>query len=89
MRLDDGADYLQLDSTFKRVHDALPSGMAPFATDIADNFYCIVVTGARAGRVVWWDHEREVGDHHVEDVAASFDDFMSSLTEFSDDDVSS
>jgi hypothetical protein len=61
--------------------------MAPFATDIADNFYCIVVTGAQAGRVVWWDHEREVGDHHVEDVADSFDDFMSRLTEFSGDDA--
>ena len=87
LRLDDGADYLQLDSTFKRVHEALPSGMVPFARDIAGNFYCIVVLEAQAGRIVWWDHEREVGDHHVEDVAASFDDFMSSLTEFSDDDA--
>jgi SMI1 / KNR4 family (SUKH-1) len=78
LRLDDGADYLQLDSTFKRVHAALPSGMVPIASDIAGNFYCIVVMEAQAGRIVWWDHEREVGDHHVEDVAASFDDFMSS-----------
>jgi cell wall assembly regulator SMI1 len=85
LRLDDGADYLQLDSTFERVRHALPQGVIPFAADIAGNFYCIVLRGAKAGRVVWWDHEREVGDDHVEDIAASLDDFMSSLTGFSDD----
>lgn len=75
-RLDHGADYLQLDSTFERVHDALPKGMLPFARDMAGNFYCIVVTGAQAGRIVWWNHEREFGDNRVEDVAPSFREFM-------------
>jgi len=79
LRLDHGADYLQLDSTFERVHDALPKGMVPFARDTAGNFYCIVVTGPQVGRVVWWNHEREVGDNHVQDVAASFREFMVSL----------
>jgi hypothetical protein len=84
LRLDGGPAYLQLDSTYALVHDALPPGMVPFATDIAGNFYC-VVTGARDGRIVWWNHERKVGDNHVKEIAASFDDFMGSLTEFSGD----
>ena len=87
LRLDDGAGYLQLDSVYERVGHALPKGLIPFASDIAGDFYCIVLSGAKAGRIVWWDHERDVGDDHVEDVAASLDDFMSSLTVFSDDDA--
>jgi hypothetical protein len=79
LRLDDDADYLQLDSTFTRVRHALPPGMVPFARDIGGNFYCIIVTGTHDGRIVWWDHEREAGDHHVEDIADSFTSFMSSL----------
>lgn len=87
LRLDDDADYLQLDSTYSRVHNALPPNMVPFARDLGGNFFCIVVTGARDGRIVWWDHERRVGDHHIEDVAASLDEFMNAMTEFSDDDA--
>jgi hypothetical protein len=87
LRLDDGEDYLQLDSTFSRVHHALPPYMIPFARDLGGNFFCIVVRGTLIGRIVWWDHEREVGDHRVEDVAESFGDFMSAMTKLSDDDA--
>lgn len=85
LRLDNSVDYFQLDSTFERVHNALPPNTLPFARDLAGNFFCIVVAGDRNGRVVWWDREREIGDNHVEDVADSLDDFMRALTEFSDD----
>lgn len=85
LRLDDGADSTQLDFVFECIRHALPRGMIPFAADIGGGFYCLPVTGEKIGCVVWWDHERQVGDDHVEDVAASFEDFMSSLTVFTDD----
>src|SRR5262245_55341352 len=86
LRLDDGKSYLQLDDMFQRVHDALPPYTLPFARDHAGDFFCIVGKGDRHGRIVWWDHEREVGDNRVEDVADSFEHFLSAITEFSDDD---
>ena len=82
-RLDDGPSYRQLDATFNLVHDALPPFTLPIARDHAGNFFCIVVAGEREGHIVWWDHERVMGDHHVEDVADSLNHFMGAITEFS------
>jgi hypothetical protein len=77
--LDDGDTCDQLDGVYGRVGDVLPAGMVPVAADWAGNFYCLVLTGPEAGRVVWWDHERDPGDHTVEPVAASVAEFYARL----------
>jgi len=74
-----GPGYQQLDGTLRLVHDVLPPGTLPIARDHAGNFFCLVLDGPRVGQVVYWDHEREIGDHTVENVSLSLTDFVSSL----------
>lgn len=76
---DDRGAYEQLDRLYARVGDVLPPGALPFASDWGGNFYCLMLSGSRAGQVVWWDHEREAGDDSVEPVATSLADFYTRL----------
>lgn len=72
-------DYDQLDQIYDLVGDVMPPGALPVAQDWGGNFYCLMVTGSEAGHIVYWDHERDLGDHHTDPVAQSLDEFLNSL----------
>jgi len=81
LELGKGPAYKQLDTTFSFIHDVLPPDTLPIARDHDGNFFCLVLEGALAGQIVYWDHERTLGDHTVENAAPSLPDFVSSLRE--------
>src|SRR5262245_17245721 len=64
---------------YRRVGDVLPRGAVPFASDWGDNLYCLMLSGPYAEQVVYWDHERDEGDHRVEPVTGSVDEFYAGL----------
>ena len=72
-------DADQLDRVYELVGDVMPPGALPVAEDWAGNFYCLLVAGSEAGRIVYWDHERDLGDHHTDPVAQSLNEFLDSL----------
>ena len=72
-----GAD--QLDRVYELVGDVLPPYALPFAADWGGNFYCLMINGPSEGHVVYWNHERDEGDHHVEPVADSIAAFFAGL----------
>jgi hypothetical protein len=72
-------DFDQLDCVYGLVGDVLPPGALPIAQDWGGNFYCLMVAGPEAGCIVYWDHERDEGDHHTDPVAQSLDEFLDSL----------
>jgi hypothetical protein len=69
----------RLDRVYELVGDVLPPGAVPIAEDWGGNFYCLMLSGPHADRVVYWDHERDEGDHRVEPVAGSIGEFFSGL----------
>ena len=77
--LDDSDEADQLDGVYERVGHALPPGALPFAVDWGGNFYCLMLYGPSADRVVYWDHERDAGDPQVEPVADSIEEFFARL----------
>ena len=77
--LDGGAREHQLDRLHALVGDVLPAATIPVASDQGDNFYCLVLAGTDAGKIVYWDHERDLDDHRVEVVADSLDQFFTRL----------
>ena len=77
--LDDGHARRQLDHLYGLVGDVLPPATLPVTADWGDNFYCLVLAGPNAGQVVYWDHERDPGDHRVDFVAASLPQFFANL----------
>ncbi len=83
--LDGSGGEQQLDAVYARVGDVLPPGVLPFASDWADNFFCLVVTGRGRGKVVYWDHEREEGDHRVKILASSLAKFIAGLAPVEED----
>ena len=77
--MNEGAREHQLDHVYALVDDVLPPSTIPVAADWGGNFYCLVLAGSQAGKIVYWDHERDLGDHRVEAVADSLDQFFASL----------
>jgi cell wall assembly regulator SMI1 len=69
----------QLDRVYALVGDVMPPGALPFAEDWAGNFYCLMLSGPRAGQVVYWDHERDAGDNSVVPVSESVAAFYAGL----------
>ena len=69
----------KLHFVYDLVGDVMPPGALPFAEDWGGNLYCLMITGSAAGRVVYWRHERESGDHHVDLVAATLGEFLDGL----------
>jgi hypothetical protein len=74
-----GAESDRLDRVYELVGDVLPPDAVPIAEDWGGNFYCLMLSGPQAGHVVYWDHERDEGDHRVEPVAGSIGEFFSGL----------
>ena len=46
-----------LHAKLERFSDRLPHGMLPIASDAAGNLFVLVVAGADAGAVLFWDHD--------------------------------
>ena len=78
-QLSEGAPDDQLDACYLSVYDVLPPFTLPIAEDWAGNFFLLVIGGQGAGRIVWWDHERDAGDDSVELVTESFSKFIDAL----------
>lgn len=77
--LDNGSKDHQIDEIYRLVGDVLPSHSLPIADDWAGNLYLLICSGAQAGSVVWWNHERDSNDFSVQEVANSFPAFLSLL----------
>lgn len=74
-----GAAGLQLDGLYHRVGDVLPPGALPIAQSWGGDIYCLMLRGPLVGKVVFWDHERDENDHHVEVIADSIHAFYAGL----------
>lgn len=62
--------------SFYVVTGRVANAVLPIAKDIAGNLLCIGLTGDKAGRIYFWDHELEVAydcDKNLALVAKSFD----------------
>lgn len=78
--LGNGPSYLQLDEVMRLVGDVIPPQAVPVAEDLAGNLYLLDCSdGPGSGRITWWDHERELGDHHTEPVEPSFRSFIEAV----------
>ena len=76
--LADGPKHVQVDEVLRLVGDVLPSGTLPVAEDDGGNLYLLDCV-AHPGTVYWWNHERDIGDEHIDKVAATFSAFIQIL----------
>lgn len=79
--LGSGSKDYQADEIYRLVGDVLPSSSLPVADDWAGNFYLLICSEAQAGSVVWWNHERDLNDFSVQEVANSFAAFLGLLAD--------
>jgi hypothetical protein len=84
-RLDGTGGRDQLDAVYALVGDVLPPGAIPCAEDWAGNFFCLMLAGRQRGQVVYWDHERDEGDHSVRVLAPSLEKFVAGLVPVEED----
>jgi len=68
-------DDLQNDLVNLYAEAGIDEPLLPTGTDGSSNYFCVVLSGARAGAVVFLDHE--TGETHA--LADSFDTFLASL----------
>ena len=77
---------LNLDYVLDTFRERIPSWSFPVARDPGGNLILLAAEGPRAGKVYFWDHEREAdeGRPPTEDnlylIANSFDEFLDGLT---------
>lgn len=72
-------EYSSVIGVMRLVGDVIPPDMVPIGEDWSGNMYLMTYAGPDRGRVVWWNHEREIGDFEVDHVAASFREFKGLL----------
>ena len=58
-----GSECDQLDATYRIVGKVLPPNSLPIASDWGGNFFLLYHGDEQ---IFFWDHERDLGDHHVE-----------------------
>jgi hypothetical protein len=69
----------------RRSRGRVPDTLIPIGEDPFGNLICLAVTGSAAGRVLFWDHEREASEgeppatDNLYPIADSFDAFLGSL----------
>lgn len=74
-------DHLDLEARLARYEDGrLPDGLVPVADADGGNLVCVSVRADDSGTVWFWDHERELPDESVVQVASDFDAFVADLT---------
>lgn len=80
-------EYYDLLNQAEVYRNRVPSHILPIADDPGGNLVCIAASGPDAGKIYFWDHEREVEDGEVPAarnlslVAPSFDRFVDALRE--------
>lgn len=75
----DGPKDSQVDVVYEQLKDVLPPFSFPIAQDWAGNLYLMDLTQGNA--IVWWNHEPDLTDHHVDKVADTFSLFLSLIRE--------
>lgn len=80
--LHNGPDYLQLRSNYDAYRDRMPQEIIPIADDPCGNQICIGIKGKYAGKIYFWDHEKE--SKKPKEIAGSFNQFLNSLFEYND-----
>ena len=78
-RLDGGPNYPQLDGLLERVGHAIPRLAVPIAADWSGNFFLFVIRGEYEGQMVFWDHERNIGDDSVISTGLTLAQFLSQM----------
>lgn len=71
--------YSNVVEVLRLVGDVIPANMVPIGEDWSGNMYLLAYAGPNQGKVVWWNHEREIGDFEVDHVAGSFSEFKGLL----------
>jgi SMI1 / KNR4 family (SUKH-1) len=71
--------YSSVTEVLRLVGDVIPANSVPVAEDWSGNMYLLMYVGPNRGQVVWWNHEREIGDFSVDHVARSFSEFKGLL----------
>lgn len=90
--LHNGPDYLQLRSNYDTYYNRMPQEIIPIADDPFGNQICIGINGKYAGKIYFWDHERELNQFgrfnwlNIIKIADSFDQFLNSLFKWVDPD---
>ena len=80
-------ETLDLDYVFNTFHQRIPARLFPVARDPGGNLICIAIEEPDAGKVYFWDHEREAEETeppteaNLYFVADSFDAFLDKLGE--------
>jgi hypothetical protein len=80
-------ETLNLDYVLETFRDRLPARLFPVARDPGGNLIGISTEGADAGKVYFWDHEREAEegepptDKNLYLIAESFDEFLDKVGE--------
>ena len=76
-----GGKDQQVDAVYRILWDVLPAGTLPIDENEAGNLYLLDCNeGPAKGSLLWWDHERELGDVRTELVSRSLADFLRLLT---------
>ena len=70
-------ETLNLEYVLSTFRDQVPARFFPFARDPGGNLMCIAENGPDAGKIYFWDHERETDNMTV--VADTFDEFLGKL----------
>lgn len=74
------SDHLDLEARLSRYEDSrLPDGLVPIADAEGGNLVCVSVRADDVGTVWFWDHERELPEESVVQVAPDFDAFVADL----------
>jgi SMI1-KNR4 cell-wall len=80
-------ETLNLDYVLETFRDRVPTNLFPIARDPGGNLILIAENGFDAGKVYFWDHERESDegepptDRNLYLIANSFDEFLDKLGE--------
>lgn len=79
-------DTLDIDYVLETFGDRMPTNLFPIARDPGGNLITIGTEGPQAGKVFFWDHEREADDgepptdQNLKLIAETFDDFLRKLS---------
>lgn len=78
-----------LRSKYELYNGRVPEGCVPIGYDVGGNQVCINLTTKNYGFIYFWDHENELEeDNSIESlyyIASSFNEFLNSIKEDSDD----
>jgi cell wall assembly regulator SMI1 len=78
-------DEYSIVQNYEEISDGFVDKVYPFANDPFGNFLCFDYRNSPASpTIVFWDHEEELGSS-IYYVAASFEEFLSSLREYEEE----